>query len=213
MKRTQLLSQLERDCPPDNSSRPKHCLTSQNRLARRHSKAEAGTQVGDNVVLRARAKSDQEVTLPSWRRPPGRLTPMARVPAPAGRGESTRFGSRGRGRSARAEARTAEARERLHGCVCSLVRGQAGCRRRRHRLRSMTDNVDLEITAGKAPSPGSCPSSSVPGLKEIGLAAAFVVVGASLGGSVFMGWSTALLCGNSTAPRSSPRPHVRGSRD
>jgi len=48
------------------------------------------------------------------------------------------------------------------------------------------DNVDLE-SLPERPHRRQLPELQRPGLKEIGLAAAFVVVGASLGGSVFMG--------------------------
>jgi len=115
--------------------------------------------------------------LPSWRRPPGARDADAEV-ASASIAEAEE-------EVARAEARTAEARARL-----ARLRLQAWS------LESPAaddgdiddyyhDDGDLEPLA-ETPTPRQLPRHGLPRLRAGALATAFVVIGASLGGSVFM---------------------------
>lgn len=125
--------------------------------------------------------------MPSWRRPPGARDADAEV-AYSGRGEEADVSlTEAEEELARADARAAEARARL-----MLLREQAG-------LPNADDTDEIavnyysddyyadEIEAPyEEPHHRRRPQLQRPGWKASALAAAFVVIGASLGGSVFM---------------------------
>jgi Mce-associated membrane protein len=124
--------------------------------------------------------------LPSWRRPPG---------APDADGEATRSRRRDNASSpvaeaeeelARAEAHAAEARERLARLRLQAWSLESPDADGSDIATFYDDNVGVESPA-ETPNRWQSPRLQRPGLKGIGLTAAFVIVGASLGGSIFMG--------------------------
>ncbi|SON60828.1 hypothetical protein MSIMFI_02329 [Mycobacterium simulans] len=119
--------------------------------------------------------------MPSWRRPPGAPDPAAEDDS--GREEAPRSVAEAEEEVARAEARADEARARLARLQQAWALESPGA-----------DDTD-EIYAGDAgefeplsevPYRRQLPKFQRPGPRAIALAAAFGIIGASLGGSLFM---------------------------